>query len=84
MLLTEREYALWAIYVNYISSYNQINCSEMKIKNLAQLLKNKAVTLMSNANRVREGYRPTPYLSHPFLQSVYNITEPLFPYAFQR
>jgi len=56
----------------------------MKIKNLAQLLKNKAVTLMPNANRVREGYRPTPYLSHPFLQSVYNITEPLFPYAFQR
>lgn len=30
------------------------------------------------------GYKPTPYLAHPFLQSIYNISEPLLPYEFKR
>lgn len=29
-------------------------------------------------------YKPTPYLAHAFLQSVYNISEPLFPFKFKR
>lgn len=29
-------------------------------------------------------YKPTPYLAHPFLQSIYNISEPLLPYEFER
>ena len=56
----------------------------MKIKNLAQLIKNKAFSIIPTPNRQEEIYRPTPYLSHPFLQSVYNISEPLLPHQFQR
>lgn len=29
-------------------------------------------------------YKPTPYLAHPFLQSIYNISEPIFKYDFER
>ena len=46
----------------------------MKIKNLAQLIKNKAFSIIPTANHREGTYRPTPYLSHPFLQSVYNIS----------
>ena len=56
----------------------------MKIKNLAQIIKSKASSLLPPSVQTPHTYRPTPYLSHPFLQSVYNITEPLFPYQFQR
>ena len=56
----------------------------MKIRNLAQLIKNKAFSLIPEPTSTHSVYRPTPYLSHPFLQSVYNISEPLFPYQFQR
>ena len=46
----------------------------MKIKNLAQLIKSKAFSLIPETNQVQNIYKPTPYLSHPFLQSVYNIS----------
>jgi hypothetical protein len=59
----------------------------MKIKNLARLIVDTAGKL-SPAQRpaipTTNAYRPTPYLAHPFLQSVYNISEPLFPFKFQR
>jgi hypothetical protein len=46
----------------------------MKIKNLAQLIKAKAFSIMPAPKAGEEVYRPTPYLSHAFLQSVYNIS----------
>ena len=58
----------------------------MKIKNLTKLLGSR-LTLSKVVEPKKSDlhhYRPTPYLAHPFLQSVYNISEPLFPFKFKR
>ena len=46
----------------------------MKMRNLAQLIKSKAFSIIPGSTPSENTYRPTPYLSHPFLQSVYNIS----------
>lgn len=61
----------------------------MKIKQISSLLSkvtipNPLVNLISNKPNDSNVYKPTPYLAHPFLQSIYNISEPLLPYEFER
>lgn len=58
----------------------------MKIKNLTKLLGSRFVGSTHSESKKTDvhHYRPTPYLAHPFLQSVYNITEPKFPFEFKR
>jgi predicted alpha/beta-fold hydrolase len=58
----------------------------MKIKNLTKLFGSRlgrSAPLNPSAPDVYH-YKPTPYLAHAFLQSVYNISEPLFPFKFKR
>lgn len=48
----------------------------MKFKQIAKFLTSKT-SLPTPLPIKKEGnnaYRPTPYLAHPFLQSVYNIS----------
>jgi hypothetical protein len=61
----------------------------MKIKKITQLLSkvtlpNPLVNLKTTNSSNSNVYKPTPYLTHPFLQSIYNISEPLHPYEFER
>lgn len=58
----------------------------MKIKNLTKLFGSKLARSAPTQthNTEEHHYRPTPYLAHPFLQSVYNISEPKFPFQFKR
>ena len=54
------------------------------MKNIGKLISQTVSTFKPALEGPGQVYRPTPYLTHPFLQSVYNITEPLFSYTFQR
>ena len=54
------------------------------MKSIGKLLTQAVGTLQPSSLAPTGGYRPTPYLTHPFLQSVYNITEPLHPSNFHR
>ena len=58
----------------------------MKIINsLARNIGSKLNTMPSTQKKnITDNYQPTPYLAHPFLQSVYNITEPMLPFEFKR
>lgn len=48
----------------------------MKIKNLTKLFGSKLgrSSITDTKKSDLHHYTPTPYLSHPFLQSVYNIS----------
>ncbi len=48
----------------------------MKIKQISKIISDKASSLipLSKPSTPDTGYKPTPYLSHPLLQSIYNIT----------
>jgi hypothetical protein len=48
----------------------------MKIKQISKIISDKASSFIPLTKRASPdtGYRPTPYLSHPLLQSIYNIT----------
>lgn len=47
----------------------------MKIINLAKNLGNKLYKMpFAMQKNTVDNYQPTPYLAHPFLQSVYNIS----------
>jgi len=63
----------------------------MKIKKIASIISSatSSITKITKATQINATnnaplYRPTPYLKHPFLQSVYNISESPFPYKFHR
>jgi len=67
----------------------------MKIRQFSELLSKVAIpNPLINLKRLNQEsnlkteemtvYKPTPYLAHPFLQSIYNISEPLLPYEFER
>jgi hypothetical protein len=48
----------------------------MKIRQISQLLSksNLLSPLQNLTNSDPTVYKPTPYLAHPFLQSIYNIS----------
>jgi hypothetical protein len=48
----------------------------MKFKQIAKFLtpKKTLTTIKSLESKGQTLYKPTPYLAHPFLQSVYNIS----------
>lgn len=67
----------------------------MKIRQFSELLTKVAIPnplvnlKRGNKNRNLKSenlndYKPTPYLAHPFLQSIYNISEPQHKYEFER
>lgn len=58
----------------------------MKIKNLTKVISDKVSSFSAQKSKIidKSHYKPTPYLMHPFLQSVYNITERQFPFEFKR
>ena len=67
----------------------------MKIRQFSELLSkvtipNPLINLkrLNQESNLKTGemnvYKPTPYLAHPFLQSIYNISEPLHRYEFER
>jgi predicted alpha/beta-fold hydrolase len=58
----------------------------MKIKQFSELFSklNKLNSFITSRSKGQQGYKPTPYLTHPFLQSIYNISEPLQAYEFER
>lgn len=61
----------------------------MKTKHFSSLLaKVKIPNTLVNFKKTKSSnsnvYKPTPYLAHPFLQSIYNISEPLKAYEFDR
>lgn len=58
----------------------------MKIRQFSELISKINIfdQLASSQSTNSSVYKPTPYLAHPFLQSIYNISEPLLPYNFKR
>lgn len=58
----------------------------MRIRQFSEFI--SKVNLLNSISNLRSTdsavYRPTPYLTHPFLQSIYNISEPLIQYQFER
>jgi hypothetical protein len=74
--------------VRLLTAYivNDIINKTMKIKNLTKLFGSKfgqSAPLKTSKPDVYH-YKPTPYLANAFLQSVYNISEPPFPFKFKR
>jgi hypothetical protein len=58
----------------------------MKVKVFSELLsKYRPKPHFLNVDaEVLNVYKPTPYLTHPFLQSIYNLAEPAKTYNYER
>lgn len=73
-------------YKSFKLGNNCINKFLMRIRQFSELFSkfNSLNSLLNSRNVDSSVYKPTPYLAHPFLQSIYNISEPLLPYEFDR
>ena len=56
-----------------------------QLKEYAKLIPRAISKRENNKNLANQmNFMPTPYLSHPFLQSIYNLAEPQLPLTFHR
>lgn len=58
----------------FITQLYILTITPMKLKQITHLLSQTASNLYARRIPNPQSYNPTPYMSHPFLQSIYTIS----------